>query len=58
MVWSWLEWGRPANFVPDGLTDPDGWIVEYRVALKHDPKLLRARWQRSDLPSPKRPPYK
>ena len=56
MVWSWLKWGRLANFVPDDLTDLDDWIVEYLVALKHDPKLLRALWERSDLPFPKPPP--
>ena len=55
-VWSWLKWGRLANFVPDDLTDLDDWIVEYLVALKHDPKLLRALWERSDLPFPTRPP--
>ena len=53
-VWSWLKWGRLANFVPDDLTDLNDWIVEYLVALKHDPKLLRALWERSDLPFPKR----
>lgn len=52
-VWSWLKWGRLANFVPDDLTDLDDWIVEYLVELKHDPKLLRALWERSDLPFPK-----
>ena len=56
MVWSWLEWGRLANFVPDDRTDLDDGIVEYLVALKHDPKLLRALWERSDLPFPKPPP--
>ena len=56
VVWRWLEWGRLANFVPDDLTDLDDWIVEYLVALKHDPKLLRALWERSDLPFPKPPP--
>ena len=56
MVWSRLKWGRLANFVPDDLADLDDWIVEYLVALKHDPKLLRALWERSDLPFPKPPP--
>lgn len=56
VVWSWLKWGRLANFVPDDRTHLDGWIVEYLVALKHDPKLLHALWERSDLPFPKPPP--
>ena len=55
-VWSWLKWGRLANFAPDDLTHLNDWIVEYLVALKHDPKLLRALWERSDLPFPTPPP--
>ena len=57
-VWSWLTWGRLANFVPDDLTDLDDGIAEYLVAPTHDPKLLRALWERSDLPFPKRPKKK
>ena len=45
-----------ANFAPDDLTDRDDGIVEYLVALEHDPKLLRALWERADLPFPKPPP--
>lgn len=52
VVWSWLEWGRLANFVPDDLTELDDWAVEYLVQLKFDPKLLRALGDRSDLPFP------
>lgn len=55
-VWSWLEWGRPADLVPDDLTDLDDWIVEYPVELEHDPRPVRALRERSDLPSPKPPP--
>jgi putative transposase len=51
-VWSWLKWGRLANFVPDHLDELDDWVIEYLVALKYDPKLLRALWERSDLPFP------
>lgn len=54
-VWSWLKWGRLANFVPDDLDDLDDWVIEYLVALKHDPRLLRALWERSDLPFPTAP---
>jgi putative transposase len=57
-VWSWLKWGRLANFVPDDLPALDDWIVEYLVELKHDPKLLQALWERSDLPFPDPPPVK
>ena len=52
VVWSWLKWGRLANFVPDDLTELDDWAVEYLVQLKFDPKLLRALWDRSELSFP------
>jgi transposase len=55
-VWNWLKWGRLANFVPDDLSDLDDWVVEFLVTLKHKPELLRALWDRSDLPFPTRPP--
>lgn len=51
-VWSWLKWGRLANFVPDDLDELDDWVIEYLVELKSDPGLLRALWERSDLPFP------
>ncbi len=54
-VWSWLTWGRLANYVPDALADLDDWAVEYLVELKHNPGLLRALWDRSDLPFPSAP---
>jgi putative transposase len=55
-VWSWLKWGRLANFVPDDLTELDDWIAEFLITLKHDPELLRALWDGSDLPFPTTPP--
>ena len=54
-VWSWLKWGRLANFVPDDLGELDDWVIEYLVELKCDPTLLRALWSRSDLPFPDPP---
>lgn len=54
-VWCWLKWGRLCNFVPDDLNDLDDWVIEYLVALKHDPRLLRALWERSELPFPVTP---
>ena len=56
MAWSWLKWGRLANFVPDDLGELDEWVAEYLIELKHDPELLRALWDRSDLPFPTPPP--
>jgi transposase len=54
-VWSWLKWGRLANFVPDDPAGLDDWAIEYLVELKYDPGLLRALWDRSDLPFPTPP---
>lgn len=54
-VWSWLKWGRLANYVPDALRDLDDWAIEYLIELKHNPRLLRALWERSDLPFPATP---
>lgn len=54
-VWGWLKWGRLADLVPDDLDHLDDWVIEYLVALRHDPALLRALWERSDLPFPTAP---
>jgi transposase len=51
-VWSWLKWGRLANFVPDDLDELDDWAVEYLLELKCSPALLRTLWDRSELPFP------
>lgn len=54
-VWSWLKWGRLANFAPAGLPELEDWAVEYLMDLKFDPGLLKALWERSDLPLPATP---
>ena len=51
-VWGWLKYGKLPNFVPEGLHDLDDWVVEYLVELRHDPELMRALWEGSDLPFP------
>ena len=56
MVWSWLKWGRLANFVPDDLTDLNDWIGDALIELKYDRHLLRLLWEGSDLPFPHPPP--
>lgn len=53
-VWSWLKYGRLANFVPDDINELDDWVVEYLIPLKCDPDLLRAIWDGSELPFPSR----
>jgi putative transposase len=54
-VWSWLKYGQLANFVPDGIDQLDDEAVDRLIELKFDPDLLRALWERSDLPFPERP---
>lgn len=53
-VWSWLKYGQLANFVPDGIPELDGEVVDRLVELKCEPGLLRALWGRSGLPFPRR----
>lgn len=51
-VWGWLKWGRLANYAPERLSDLDDWAAEYLVELKCNQGLLRALWDRSELPFP------
>lgn len=53
-VWSWLKYCELANFVPDDTDELDDEIIERLIALKFDPDLLRALWDRSTLPFPKK----
>lgn len=52
-VWSWLKYGELANYVPGDTAALDDEVVDRLVGLKFDPGLLRALWERSDLPFPK-----
>lgn len=51
-VWSWLKGSELANFVPLDVAELDDEIVDRLIALKFDPRLLRALWERSELPFP------
>jgi putative transposase len=51
-VWSWLKYGRLANYVPDDIPGLDDEAIERLVELKFDHGLLRALWDGSDLPFP------
>ena len=51
-VWSWLKYGRLANFVPAGLIDLDDRILDLLIELRLDPRLLRRLWDGSELPFP------
>jgi transposase len=54
-VWGWLKFGQLAHFVPDDLEELDDKILDRLIRLRCDPKLLRALWERSDLPFPNDP---
>ena len=51
-VWSWLKYGRLANFVPADVTDLDDRVLEFLIELRLDPSLLRRLWDASELPFP------
>ena len=53
-VWSWLKYGELANYVPDDTEMLDDEIVDQIIGLRFDPELLRALWNRSKLPFPKK----
>ena len=54
-VWSWLKYGRLANYVPDGAAELDDEVVERLAESECDPGRLRGLWAGSDLPFPGRP---
>lgn len=51
-VWSWLMYGERANFAPSDLKQLGDEIVDRRIELTFAPELLRALWDRSELPFP------
>jgi putative transposase len=51
-VWSWLKHGELANYIPDDTDMLDHEILDRLISLKFDSELLRALWNRSDLPFP------
>ena len=53
-VWSWVKFGKLANFVPADVGELDDWVLEYLAPLKWDADLLRAIWDGSELPFPSR----
>jgi putative transposase len=55
MVWSWLKYGRLANFVPADVDDLDGWVNDDLVELRYNSELLSHLWDGSDLPFPPPP---
>ena len=53
-VWSWLKYGELANFAPLDLEQLDDDIVDRLIKRKFDPGLLKALWDRRELPFPSR----
>ena len=53
-VWSWLKYGELANFAPLDLEQLDDEIVDRLIELKVSPGLIKALWDRSELPFPER----
>lgn len=51
-VWSWLKYGKLANFAPHDLEQLDDEIIDRLIELKFAPELLKALWNRSHLPFP------
>jgi transposase len=56
-VWSWLKYGRLANFVPNDVHDLDGWVTDYMVEVRHNASMLRSLWDGSELPTPSGSPH-
>lgn len=51
-VWSYLKYGRLANFVPKHLRDLDQTVQAHLSEVKHQPSLLKSLWLGSELPFP------
>jgi transposase len=51
-VWSWLKYGKLANFVPDDVAEVKRWVGEFHSELKFDPGLRRWLWEGSERPFP------
>ena len=58
LVWSWLKYGKLANYAPAGVPELDAEVAERLLELKADPGLLGRLWAGSDLPLPGPPPPK
>jgi putative transposase len=51
-VWSWLKYGKLANFFPSSVTELNDQVWEHVIGLKCDPHLVRQLWEGSELPFP------
>jgi len=55
-MWSWLKYGKLANFAPQDVDEVHEGTLEYLIELKHNHQLLKALWKGSELPFPQRIP--
>jgi transposase len=53
-VWSYLKYGKLANFVPGNVSHLDDVVLEHLIDSKFTPGLLHRLWKGSDLPFPER----
>jgi hypothetical protein len=53
-LWSYLKYGRLANFVPEDVYHLDDVVLEHLTDTKFETGLLAAIWQGSELPLPTR----
>ncbi len=53
-LWSYLKYGRLANFVPDDVYHLDGEVLKHLTVTGLQAGLLQAIWQGSELPLPTR----
>ena len=51
-VWSYLKYGRLANFVPKHLGHLDQTVQAHLSEVSHKPSLLKSLWRGSELPFP------
>jgi hypothetical protein len=49
-VWSYLKYGRLANFVPKPLRHLDQTVQAHLSEVTHKPSLLKSLWLGSELP--------
>jgi putative transposase len=51
-VWSWLKYAELANLTPAHIPEIDDTVIDRLNQLTFDPELLRALWNRCQLPFP------
>jgi putative transposase len=54
-AWSWLKYGKLANFVPADVGHLEDRVVDHLIELRCEPGLLRRIWAGSGLPFPAPP---